>query len=236
MVCAAGHAPLERRQRVHTHDHEEHADERAGIKPRADGKAETRARPESGGGGQALDLLAAGNENGSCAQKADAVDDLCAETRNVGFYADLCANIRPRPCHHGKFVQAEQHSQRRAETDEHIGAETGRTALASALQTDAAAEQHSQSEPQHDRCKMKFAKICNRFCHVLLLLISCGNRYAHVCADGRFTHRTPWYIYSITPNQAKFHPSHCKKYFVYFCVICTFANVCVFNCLNIIIY
>ena len=53
---------------------------------------------QTSGSGQALDLLAAGNENGSCAQKADAVDDLCAETRNVGFYADLCANIRPQMC------------------------------------------------------------------------------------------------------------------------------------------
>ena len=106
-------------------------------------------------------------ENGSCAQKADAVDDLCAETRNVGFYADLCANIRPRPCHHGKFVQAEQHGQRRAKTDEHIGAETGRTALASALQTDAAAEQHRKGEPHYDRGEMKFAQVLYHSTHLM---------------------------------------------------------------------
>ena len=119
--------------------------------------------PQTSGSGQALDLLAAGNENGSCAQKADAVDDLCAETRNVGFYADLCANIRPRPCHHGKFVQAEQHGQRCTQTHQHICTEARRTAFSFPLQTDAAAEQHSQSEPQHDRCKVKFAKIMQSF-------------------------------------------------------------------------
>ena len=142
-------------------------DEHALVKSCADRKAGAGRRPQTSGSGQALDLLAAGNENGSCAQKADAVDDLCAETRNVGFYADLCANIRPRPCHHGKFVQAEQHGQRRAKTDEHIGAETGRTALASALQTDAAAEQHRKGEPHYDRGEMKFAQVLYHSTHLM---------------------------------------------------------------------
>ena len=100
-------------------------------------------------------------------KSTDAVDDLCTETRNVGFYADLCANIRPRPCHHGKFVQAEQHGQRRAKTDEHIGAETGRTALASTLQTDAAAEQHRKGEPHYDRGEMKFAQVLYHSTHLM---------------------------------------------------------------------
>ena len=60
-------------------------DEHALVKSCADRKAGAGRRPQTSGSGQALDLLAAGNENGSCAQKADAVDDLCAETRNVGF-------------------------------------------------------------------------------------------------------------------------------------------------------
>ena len=58
-------------------------DEHALVKSCADRKAGAGRRPQTSGSGQALDLLAAGNKNGSCAQKADAVDDLCTQSRRV---------------------------------------------------------------------------------------------------------------------------------------------------------
>ena len=101
----------------------------------------------------------------------------CAPKRETSsFHTELGCKRRPRAGYQRILIQTEQHGQCRAQTHQHISAEPRRTALSFPLQTDAAAEQHSQSEPQHDRCKMKFAKICNRFCHVLLLLISCGSR------------------------------------------------------------
>ena len=69
-------------------------DQYAFVKSRADRKAGTRRSPQAGGGSQSLDLLTAGDQNRACAEKADAVDDLCAETRKRRF---LCRSLRKYP-------------------------------------------------------------------------------------------------------------------------------------------
>ena len=94
----------------------------------------------------------------------------CAPKRETSVFMPISAQISDHgPVTMVNSVQAElQHGQRRAETDEHIGAETGRTALASALQTDAAAEQHrkGQAAPR-PRQEMKFAQVLYHSTHLM---------------------------------------------------------------------
>ena len=178
MVCAAGHAPLERRQRVHTRDHEEHADERAGIKPRADGKAETRARPESGSGGQALDLLAGGDDDRARAEKADALCGLGAEARHVLRRADALGERAPRSVEHLVELQAQQHGERRAERREHIGAKAGGAVFALALKPDQPAAEHGEEDAQHHRDDIQFTQVGEYGRHGCGSFLSCSQAAA----------------------------------------------------------
>ena len=92
----------------------------------------------------------------------------CAPKRETSVFMPISAQISD----HGPVTMV--NSYRLSSTvsaaprqTKHIGAETGRTALASALQTDAAAEQHRKGEPHYDRGEMKFAQVLYHSTHLM---------------------------------------------------------------------
>ena len=127
--------------------HEHHLDQQhdgrgedgtLGIARAAD-KADDGRGPESGGGGQALDALVARDDDRARADKADAGDDLRAETRDVVIQV-LEEQVLARERRDGG-----------AEADENVRAEARRPALDLALCADQTAADDGQRQAGEDR-------------------------------------------------------------------------------------
>ena len=151
--------------RLHLRQHPDHDGDQqkrqkhALIKSRADGKARTGGRPQASSGGHTLDLLASRHDDGASAQETDAVDDLGAEAAHIGANADLRRQLRPGMGHHIVLIHAQQHRQRRAQTDQHIRPQARCPALPPPLQADHSAEQHRQHQPQHHRRRVQLPHV-----------------------------------------------------------------------------
>ncbi len=105
----------------------------------ADGKAHAGGGPKAGGGGEALDLVAAGDDDGAGAQKADAVDDLGPQTGGVAVAEDL------------NHILVGEDGEGGAHADQHVGPKAGGAPLASPLDADDAAAEDGKTEAQQNR-------------------------------------------------------------------------------------
>ena len=167
---------LKCREKTHAQEDEHRAQHDAFIKACADGETHAGRRPQAGRRGQALDLLPSGDEDGARAEKADAVDDLRAEARNVGLHAELYRNVLPRAHDHRKLILTEQHGQRRAQAYQHIGPEACRPALPLPLQSDEAPEEHGHSQAQQDGGHVHLPQVCQSFHHSVHTPLSAPRR------------------------------------------------------------
>ena len=84
---------------------------------------------------QSLDLLTPRDYDGSRAEKAYAVDDLCAETRYVNGDPEYV-----------NAISADTHRHSRSHTNENMSPESRGTALAPSLESDYTAEYHGESQ------------------------------------------------------------------------------------------
>lgn len=109
----------------------------------AAGKADDGRGPQSGGGGKALDLTAACDNDRAGADEADAGDDLRSESADIG--------VKPEA---EQQVLAGQRRYCRAQADQNVRAEAGRAALYLALGADdrAAYERKQQAQRHGQRC------------------------------------------------------------------------------------
>ena len=150
---------LDERQYTHAQEDQYESDYHALIKSRADGKSHAGRSPETRGGSQPLDLLPSGDDYRTRAEEADAVYDLCAETRGIRFHADGRSDLRPGVIDHIVQILAEYDRQRRAERDEHIRPESGGAAFPLALHADKTAHQQRENYAQHHGHYIKLSQI-----------------------------------------------------------------------------
>ena len=111
----------------------------------ADGDAHAGAGPQTGGGGQTLDLLLAGDQHGTRAQKADAVDHLGAEPGDILVGFGQLGRFCPVGSKHLGLVLTQKHGQGSSHADQHIGSDAGRAALAHPLKTQQSAQDQSKT-------------------------------------------------------------------------------------------
>ena len=110
-------------------------------------------------------------QNRARADEADAGDDLRRDPRAVGLHAREL------------FGQNREH--RRAETDKHIGAQSGRLVAQLTLKTDNAAERHCQQQPRQRRTQHN-AQFVTQQVYDLMNRI-----HSSVLASSGFYHRYP---------------------------------------------
>ena len=120
--------------------YDERRDHRALEKSRTAAKSDDRRRPESCRGGESLDLTALGDDDSSRADKADARDDLRAETCRVGVSTEV-----------EREVLACQRGHSRAKTDKYMCTEACRAALALTLKSYKSAAEYREHESDGDR-------------------------------------------------------------------------------------
>ena len=96
----------------------------------ADGQADHAGGPQAGGGGQALDGHALGDDDGARADEAQAGDYLPADAGDIRGQLHIKVD-----------VQAGQRRQRRRQAHQRMGAKTGGAVLGRALQADQRAAQ-----------------------------------------------------------------------------------------------
>ena len=125
-------------QHVHRQQNEGVAHRAARVEARADGGADDGHRPESGGGRQALDLMALGDENGARAEKAQTGDDRGRHTHEVGRAEDIAD------------VEVRHHHQRGSVRDNDVGAEARRLPVPLALIAERAGEHGREQQPHRD--------------------------------------------------------------------------------------
>ena len=121
------------------HQDEDGGKQAALVESGTQGQTDDGGGPQAGGGGQTLHPLAAGDDDGAGADEADAGDDLCAQTGQVGGVV-----------HHQAQVLAGEGGDGSAQTDEDVGAEAGGAALELALDADDAAADESQKHTQQN--------------------------------------------------------------------------------------
>ena len=121
------------------HEHDERGKDRALDIARAAGEADDGCGPEPGGRGQALDALVARDDDRACADEADAGDDLCAETRDVG--KQMQGEQKVLACERGDGS---------TEADEDVRAEARGAALCLTLGADHAAADDGQRQPDEN--------------------------------------------------------------------------------------
>ena len=128
--------------RQHQKDHN-----RAGncgfIETNANGQANCCRSPQTCGSGQTFDLIAFGNNDGTCTQETDAADHLCAHSHRVAY---------------GKYlidVLVGNHNQAGAQAHQHICTQTGGAIFHAALQTDHTAQYqcHRNADSYSHHCQ-----------------------------------------------------------------------------------
>ena len=90
-----------------------------------------------------------GHNDGTCAQKTNAVDHLGTEPAHIRPQADLRRQLCPVMGDHVVLILAQQHGQRRPQAHQHIRPETGRPALPLPFQSDQTAKKHRHRQPHH---------------------------------------------------------------------------------------
>ena len=108
---------------------------RAAVKPNADGKPQTGAKPKPRRGRNALYAVIARNHNGARADKADAAHHLRRDARGVAASGDV-GNVLARHHRHGG-----------AEAYEHVSAKPGTAHFPCALKAEHAACRGGKQEP-----------------------------------------------------------------------------------------
>ena len=108
------------------------------IEADADGKAHAGGGPEAGGGGEALHLVAAGDDDGPRPQEADAADDLGPQPGGIPGAVGL------------DDVLIGEDGQGGTQADQDVGAEAGRAAFPPPLDADDAAAEDGHHQPQED--------------------------------------------------------------------------------------
>ena len=108
------------------------------IEADADGEAHAGGGPEPRGGGEALHLVAAGDDDGAGPQEADAADHLGPQPGGVPGVVEL------------DDILVGEDGQGGAQADQDMGAEPGRAALPPPLHADDAAAEDGHQEAQDD--------------------------------------------------------------------------------------
>ena len=96
-------------QEPHGDDDEQEREKRGLIEARPDHEPEAGGGPETGRGGEALDLLLVRGDDRTGAEETDAVDDLRAEPGDVCLEADGLRHGRPVRGQHDILILAEDH-------------------------------------------------------------------------------------------------------------------------------
>ena len=89
-------------------------------------------------------------------EEADACDRLGSQTGGVKFQPDLRRNICPGRVQHIIFIECDQHTQRTADADHHVGPETRSTASQRAAVANQPGGSKSQQQPKQNTEKTEF--------------------------------------------------------------------------------
>ena len=135
IVYLSGKAVLQLDEQQLRHDHGQGGGQSTLHIARAADQPDDGRGPKTGGGGQALDLLAIGDDDGTRADKADTGDNLGAQAAHIG-----------KKVHFQTEILAGQGGHSRAQADENMGAKARRTALVFPLQADNAAADNRQNK------------------------------------------------------------------------------------------
>ena len=140
------------------HVHQQEDDDQGGVHQQgADVEAHPHRQahagggPQGGRGGEALHLVAPGDDDGARPQKADAADHLGAEAGGV-----------PHPVA-GVHKLAHQHGGGRPHAQQHVGPQAGGPLADPPLKADGPAKNHCQQQPEPHRQDVQVAEAASQF-------------------------------------------------------------------------
>ena len=158
---AAGNPVLQPGEDQLRHQNQHRCHHSALVETAADGQAHNGNRPEARGGGQALDPLVPGHNDGTGTDKADSCNDLGAHPGDIRGHLHFQHNVFAGQGGHGG-----------TDADQDMGAETGGTPLIFPLNTDDTAAEHSQQHPDQDRLNRQAPEFIQNWQHSNLLYSS----------------------------------------------------------------
>ena len=155
---------LHRLQRLHGDDDEDRRGQHRLVEARAGGEAEARGAEQSDGGGQAGHLLVRHADDRAGGKEADAADD--ARGKACAVELEIGAGHRgPDVIEHVPLVKGDDDRQRRADTGEHVGAQTRAALLARASKADGAAGGQRQQQTEQHGAEVELPQICEHVRH-----------------------------------------------------------------------